>query len=36
MVRICVVGAGPSGMAVLYHIRRLMKEDPKANLEVLQ
>ena len=35
VVRICVIGAGPCGMAVLFHIRRLMKESPEANLQVV-
>ena len=25
--RVCLIGAGPSGMSVLYHMHKLQKED---------
>ncbi len=34
MVRLCVIGAGPSGMSVLYHVRRIKKEKPDVDIEV--
>ncbi len=34
MVRVCVIGAGPSGMSMLYHIRRIKKEKPSVDIDV--
>ena len=35
MVRVCVIGAGPAGMAVLYQAKVYKEEHPGADLQLV-